>query len=137
MLVGQHWHVNLQEVKGESHLWVYLFFFSNATCLILLGWFVRSEVSGCTAAVLCSAANRIWSKQHVVFLCISHLAFSSGVLLVSMWCIHTVVLIQPWGCINIIKYNLLHALDARKLCRVRIHFRFSIQSKECSQPSWL
>ena len=36
---------------------------------VLLEWFVRWEVIGCTAAVLLGAASRICSKQHVAFLC--------------------------------------------------------------------
>ena len=45
---------------------------------ILIGWFVRSEVSGCIAVVLWGVASRICSKQHVAFLCSSHLAMQLG-----------------------------------------------------------
>ena len=50
---------------------------------ILLGWFERWEVSGCTAAVLWHVASRTFLKQH--------LAFSPCILLAPRWCIHTVV----------------------------------------------
>ena len=43
-------------------------YFKNSTqhvLFVLLGWFVRSEVSGYTAAVLWDTAFRIRSKQHV------------------------------------------------------------------------
>ena len=40
-------------------------------------------------------ASRIFSKLHVAFLCCSHLAFSLGISLKSMWCINTVVWTQP------------------------------------------
>ena len=60
--------------------------------LVLLGWFVRWEVSGRTGAVLKHVTSRIYLKQHTESLCSSHLAFSVGVLL--KWCNYTVVLIQ-------------------------------------------
>ena len=37
---------------------------------------VEWDASAHTAAILWGAASRIFSKQHAVFLCISHLAFS-------------------------------------------------------------
>ena len=57
-----------------------------------LAWLARWEDSGCTAALLQSAASRICSKQHVTSLCSSRSDFSSGVLLKSRWCNHAVVL---------------------------------------------
>ena len=41
---------------------------------VLREWFVRWEVSGHTTFVLCNAASRTCSKQHIS-LCNSHLAF--------------------------------------------------------------
>ena len=58
---------------------------------VLLGWFVRLEESGDAATVLYGVASRICSKQHMIFSCSSHIAFS----LDSMLCIHTVVLTKP------------------------------------------
>ena len=47
---------------------------------ILVGWFVRLEVSGYTAAVFWDAAFRICSKQHAASLRSSHFTFSPGLL---------------------------------------------------------
>ena len=58
---------------------------------VLLGWFIRWEVSGCTSVVLWCTASMICSKQYVVFLCNSHLAFSQRVSFESRWGIHIVV----------------------------------------------
>ena len=66
-----------------------------SACPIHLEWFVRWEVNGCIAAVLWGVASWICSKQHIAFLCSPYLAFSPYVLLMSRWCIHTVVLTQP------------------------------------------
>ena len=44
------------------------------------------------AAVLWGVTSRICSKLHVAFLCSSYLTFSLCFSLVSMWCIHTVVM---------------------------------------------
>ena len=54
---------------------------------------MKWEVSGHTTAVLLGVASRICSKQHLVFLWCSHLAFSPF-LLESMWCILTIILTQ-------------------------------------------
>ena len=62
-----------------------LFFQQYSACL---GWFMRWEISGRTAAVLLGIASRICSKQYTAFLCSSHLAFSPCILLESRWCIH-------------------------------------------------
>ena len=65
-------------------------------CLIhLLGWFVRREASGCTAAVLSRAIFSIYSKQQFAFLRSSHLALYQCISFASQWCIHTLVLIWP------------------------------------------
>ena len=70
--------------------------FSNSTPHLHLSWIVEKwKVSGHAASTLKGVAPRICSKQHVVFLCSSHLAFSSYVLLASMWCTHMVVLTEP------------------------------------------
>ena len=57
----------------------YDFIFASPTLhvlFILLGWFLRWEVSGRTAAVLWDATSKICSRQHVASLYSSHLAFS-------------------------------------------------------------
>ena len=70
----------------------YLYFTnSDQHVVVLLGWFLRWEASGCTAAVLLSAAFMIFSKWYPSFLCSSHLTFSPSVLLKSRWCSHTIV----------------------------------------------
>ena len=53
--------------------------------LILLGWFVRWEVSDCTVAVMWGAATRICSKGHVTFLCSSNFALSVSVSVIMTW----------------------------------------------------
>ena len=65
-------------------LLISLFFASSAQLVLLplLGWFVRLEVSGRTVAVFQGAVSKICLKQHTAFWCSSHLAFSSGILLV-------------------------------------------------------
>ena len=60
------------------HLWLCPYF-PNSAEYILLGWFARWVVSGCTTAVLLGASSRICSKQHATPLCSSHLAFSPGI----------------------------------------------------------
>ena len=69
----------------EHYLWVRPCFANNApyVLFVLFAWFLRWEVSGCTTVVLWGVASRIDSKQ----------AFSPYGLLVSIWCIHTVVII--------------------------------------------
>ena len=62
---------------------------------VLFGWFVRWEVSGCTAAVLWGVTSRICEKQHILFSCSSHPAFSLSILLMLRRWIHAEVLIQP------------------------------------------
>ena len=64
---------------------VFLMTSSVSMELTNLGWFVRWEVNGRTAAL------RNCSKQHAS-LCSSYLAFSLCLLLKSNWCNHTVVL---------------------------------------------
>ena len=81
----------------KRHLWVNLYFFSNAPLayLICLRWFARWEVVGCTAAVLWGFASSICAKQQTAFMCSSHLAFSPCNSLGSRWCIHIIILTQP------------------------------------------
>ena len=69
----------------ENIALIYPYFFNSAqhVLFILLGWFVRWEVSGCIAAILLSAASKICSKQHIASFCSSHLVFFLGVLLKS------------------------------------------------------
>ena len=62
---------------------------------VLLGWFLRLEVSGSTAVVSWGIASRICPKLLVAFFCSSHLAYSLCILLASMWCIHAVVSTHP------------------------------------------
>ena len=58
---------------------------------VLLGWFVRWEISSRKANDLKGAASGICSKQNVAFLCSFHIAFSPSVSLKSWLCIHIVV----------------------------------------------
>ena len=53
-----------------------LFLLQCPAYFVDIGWIVRMEVSDSIAAVLWSAASRIYSKQHVAFSCSFHLAFS-------------------------------------------------------------
>ena len=72
-------------------------YFSNSSLHVLcflLEWFMRWDVSGHISAVLLGADSRIYSKHPVASLCCSHLAFSSRVLLESLWCNYSVVLSQ-------------------------------------------
>ena len=108
LLVSQHFCVHKLESSGEYHLWIHSYF-SNSTLhvlFVLLVWFVRWEVSSCTAAVLWCIASRICSKQPVVFLSSSHLVFSSSILLASIWCNRIVVLSQPHSGRNLISFYL-------------------------------
>ena len=66
------------------HKWMLLMSLSlllQHVLFVLLWWFVRWEVSGCTVVVLKSVASKNCSKQHVAFLCSSHLAFSLCILI--------------------------------------------------------
>ena len=75
----------------------------NLSLFILLGWFLRWEVSVLTIGVLWGVASRICSKQHAAFLWSSHLVFSLCISFVSMLCICTVVLTLP----QLGKYSIL------------------------------
>ena len=55
---------------------------------MVLWWEVSGRTAECVASVICS-------KQHVIFFCSCHQAFSLCVLLTSIWCIHTLVWTQP------------------------------------------
>ena len=88
LLVGQH----------ERHLWVLSCFSSSVSrvLFVLLGCFLRWEVSDQTAVVSSGVDWRIFfSKSLVIFLCSSNPTFSLCVLLAFIWCIHTVVWTQP------------------------------------------
>ena len=61
MLVGQHWCVHPSE---SIRIPLYFFSFASHVSFVLLGWFVRSEVGGCTVAFLWGVASSICSKQH-------------------------------------------------------------------------
>ena len=61
LLVSQHWQIHVLGSIEESHLWIPPYF-SSSVWYVLLGWFLRLEVSGCTAAVLLGVASRICSK---------------------------------------------------------------------------
>ena len=56
--------------------------------LVLLGWFVRWEVSGRKATVLWGVTSRICSEQHIASLSTSHLSLSPRISIESMWCSH-------------------------------------------------
>ena len=96
LLVSQPWHVHVYQSSRECHLWFYPYFISSVQHVLffLFGWLMRWVVSGCTAADLLAVASRSCSKQHLAFLHCSHLDFSPCILLVSIWCIHSVVLTQ-------------------------------------------
>ena len=97
LLVGQLWCIHVWESIRECCLWVCFYFSSSAphVVFVFLGCFLRWEVSGRTTAVLWATASRIYSKQHVAFLCNFNLAFSLCILLASRLSKHTVVLTQP------------------------------------------
>ena len=61
-------------------------------CFAGLGWLVRWKGGGQTTGVLWGAVPSFSSKQHVTFLCSSHLAFSPSAS--SRWCNNAVVPIQ-------------------------------------------
>ena len=71
--------------------------FSSSTphvLFVLFGLFVRWKMSGCTAVVLTVVDIRICSKQHITFLCSSHLAFTQSISLAFMCCTQSVELTQ-------------------------------------------
>ena len=80
------WSTNTGTLIEECCLWVCPCFSNSAlhVLFVLLGWFVRLEINGHTAAVLWGAASRICSKQPIAFLGSSHLAFSACILLASI-----------------------------------------------------
>ena len=82
LLVGKCWHIHVKGSIEERHLWICLC--SNNSIpqvlFVLLGWFLRWEVNGCTAVVSWGVAARICLISLVGFLCSSHLAFSQCVL---------------------------------------------------------
>ena len=71
-----------------------LFLLVQHVLFILLGWFVRWEVS--SLAAVCGVLV-------LAFLHSSRLAFSLGILSASIWCIHRVVLICPIFIIDMIQ----------------------------------
>ena len=89
LLVGQHWHVHMQESLRKRRLWVgpCISCHTPYVLFVLLEW----EADSRTAVVLWGVASRISSGQHAGFLCSFHEAFSLCILLVSIWCIHIVV----------------------------------------------
>ena len=92
-------------IIGFCWLWVHLYFSCSHqyVLFVLLGWFVKWEVNGFTAAVLSGAASRICLKQCASSLCSFYLVFSSSALLESKQCNCTVVLTrQLFGRIPII-----------------------------------
>ena len=97
LLVSKHWCIHVSESIREHCLCVSPYFSAGGLHVLftLLGWFARWEVSDHTTAILWSVTSRISLKLHIAFLCSSHQDFSLWVSLVSMRCIHTVVLAQP------------------------------------------
>ena len=63
LLVGQYWHIHVKGSVEERHLWVCPCFSSRISyvLLVLVGWFLRWEISGLTAVVSWSVASRIRS----------------------------------------------------------------------------
>ena len=78
--VSRHWHIH--------YLWVCFCSIVPHVLFVLLGWFLRLEVSGSTTVVLWGAASKICSKQHIVFLYIFHLAFTPFFFFVSIHMVH-------------------------------------------------
>ena len=93
--VNQHCYVDVRESRKENPLRVRPCFSSSVPHIlfVLPGWFGRWKTGGCTAVVLLGADPKICLRQHVLFLCCSHLAFSRY-LFASMWCNHIVVWTQ-------------------------------------------
>ena len=77
-LVGHQLHVSVLESIRERCLWVGPFLPSSSQyfLFVLLGYFVRLEVNGCTTAALWYVASRICSKEHVEFWCSPYLTVS-------------------------------------------------------------
>ena len=84
---GEHWCVHVVEFIIELRLGVHSFSSAPHILFILLGWFLKWKTGGCTVAVFWVADSWSCSRQHAAFLHCSHLAFSHGVLLTSVWCI--------------------------------------------------
>ena len=80
-LIGLLWCVHEGEIMEEWYLWTCSCFSSKAqhVLIILFGWFIRWEVSGCTAVVLRGVTSRICSTQHAASLYSSHQAFSPSI----------------------------------------------------------
>ena len=76
--VGECKFLLVDQNKRISFMIVCVYFYSNAQH-VLLGYFVRLEVSGRAAAVLYGTTPMICSKLHAASLCSSHLAFSLGI----------------------------------------------------------
>ena len=97
LLFGQPWSILMLDSIRERRFCVRPYFniSTQHVLFVKLEWFMRWEESCRTAAILLSVTSMISSKQRVALLCSSHLAFSAHVSLASMWCIYTVVLIQP------------------------------------------
>ena len=77
-------------------------------CSSYLDGFARWEISGHTAAVLWSVASR---KQHVVFLCCYHQAFSPHILLASivqMFVFMSYTILKPQ--LEVLQYSSSHCL---------------------------
>ena len=94
--IRQHWCVCVWKSTRECRLWVppYSSGCPQHVLFVILVWFVRWEVSGCTTTVLWGVASRICSEQHIPFLDSSHLAFAACISLSFKWFIDTVVLTQ-------------------------------------------
>ena len=87
-----HWKENIK----ERHLSVHRNFFCSGihVLLILFGWLVRWGLYSRKANVFWGIASKFFLKQHVEFLCSSHLPLSSYLSFSSRWCFHPVVLLQ-------------------------------------------
>ena len=90
LLVGRHWCVHVQLSRGECSWWVFSYF-TNSSQYVLLGWFVRWEVSGRTTAVLLGAVSSICWKHPASFFCSSRLVFSLSISQEFRHCNRTVV----------------------------------------------
>ena len=72
----------------------YVFSSALHVLFVLLGWFVRWEVGGCTASVLWGVDFRICSRQHIAFLRSSPFSFFS-------MCFVSVHVIHPYSSMNL------------------------------------
>ena len=96
LLISQHWRIHVLMLIRQRCYCVRIYFSSNSpyALFVLLGCFVRWEVSGRTIAVFVDYSMHNLFKKLPAFFCSSNRDFPRCNSLASMSCIHTVVLIQ-------------------------------------------